>query len=74
MLVRWGMPSTRKVTVHIDTALLRKAQQRTGKGVTATIRHGLRLVTAGEVYDRLRALRGKVRFSLDLKGLRADRR
>jgi hypothetical protein len=43
-------------------------------GVTATIRKGLELVAAGEVYDRLRALRGKVSFSLDLGALRKDRR
>ena len=42
--------------------------------MTATIRHGLELVAASEAYDKLRALRGKVSFSLDLKKLREDRR
>ncbi len=63
-----------KVTVHLDKDLLRRAQERTGKGVTATIRQGLELVAAREVYERLRALRGKVAFSIDLKELRRDRR
>jgi hypothetical protein len=63
-----------KVTVHVDQDLLRRAQERTGKGVTATIRQGLELVAASEVYDRLRALRGQVTFSIDLKDLREDRR
>jgi hypothetical protein len=63
-----------KVTVHIDRDLLRRARERTGKGVTATVREGLELVAAGQVYDRLRALRGKVAFSLDLRELRKDRR
>ncbi len=63
----------RKVTVHVDKDLLRRAQERTGKGVTATIRQGLELVAASEVYERLRALRGKVAFSIDLKALREDR-
>lgn len=63
-----------KVTVHIDRELLRRAKERTGKGVTATIRQGLELVAASAVYDRLRALRGQVRFSIDLKKLREDRR
>jgi hypothetical protein len=63
-----------KVTVHVDRDLLRRAQERTGKGVTATIRQGLQLVAASEVYDRLRALRGKVTFSINLKELREDRR
>lgn len=63
-----------KVTVHVDRELLRRAQERTGKGVTATIRQGLELVAASEVYDRLRALRGQVTFSIDLQELREDRR
>jgi hypothetical protein len=63
-----------KVTVHVDRELLRRARERTGKGVTATIRQGLELVAASEVYDRLRALRGHVSFSINLKKLREDRR
>jgi hypothetical protein len=62
-----------KVTVHVDRELLRRAQERTRKGVTATIRQGLELVAASEVYDRLRALRGQVAFSIDLEDLREDR-
>jgi hypothetical protein len=63
-----------KVTIHVERDLLRRAQERTGKGVTATIRQGLELVAASEVYDRLRALRGQVTFSIDLKKLREERR
>ena len=66
--------SVQKVTVHVDRDLLRRARERTGKGVTATIRQGLQLIAASEVYDRLRALRGKVTFSINLKELRQDRR
>jgi hypothetical protein len=66
--------TTQKVTVHLDRNLLRRAQRRTGQGVSATIRHGLELVAASDVYDKLRALRGKVRFSIDLATLREDRR
>lgn len=65
---------TRKVTVHIDQDLLRRAQNRTGKGVTATMRQGLELVAASGAYDRLRAVRGKVVFSLDVKAVREARR
>lgn len=64
---------TQKVTVHIDSDLLRRAQERTGEGVTGTIRQGLELVAATEAYERLRALRGKVKFSVGLKELREDR-
>lgn len=63
-----------KVTVHVDKTLLRKAQARTGAGVTATIRHGLELVAASGAYERLRALRGKVKLDIDLQALRTDRR
>lgn len=63
-----------KVTVHVDQTLLRKAQARTGAGVTATIRQGLELVAASGAYERLRALRGKVKLAIDLETLRADRR
>ncbi|HXJ79903.1 MAG TPA: hypothetical protein VMS64_14620 [Candidatus Methylomirabilis sp.] len=62
-----------KVTVHLDRDLLRRAQRRTGQGVSATIRHGLELVAASEAYEKIRALRGKVKLSIDLAQLREDR-
>ncbi len=68
-----GMSSRKKVTVHVDKDLLRRGQERTGQGVTATIRQGLELVAASDVYERLRTFRGKVRFSIDLNALREDR-
>lgn len=68
-----ALVKTQKVTVHVDRDLLRRAQKRTGKGVTATVRHGLELVAASGAYEQLRALRGNVKFSLDLATLRADR-
>jgi hypothetical protein len=64
---------SQKVTVHLDKELLRKARKQTGQGVSATIRHGLELVAATRAYDQLRALRGKVPFSIDVKTLREDR-
>ncbi len=65
--------SGRKVTVELPDALLRKAQESTGTGVTATIRRGLELVAASHAYEELRRLRGKVRFSTEWQKLRADR-
>jgi hypothetical protein len=58
----------------LDKDLLRRAQGRTRQGVSATIRHGLELVAASDVYDKIRTLRGKVRVSIDLDALREDRR
>lgn len=68
------METAKKITVHVPEDLLRKAQEATGLGITPTIRQGLRLVAAGRAYEKLRRLRGKVKFSLDLKALREDRK
>jgi post-segregation antitoxin (ccd killing protein) len=68
------MMSAQKVTVHVDRELLKRAREQTGEGVTATIRKGLELVAPGQVYERLRALRGKVAFSINVRELRKDRR
>lgn len=68
------MGAVRKVTIQIPEELLRSAQEYTGKGITATIREGLRLVAASKVYHGLRRWRGKYAFSIDLKKLREDRR
>jgi len=66
--------ATRRITVLLPEELLRRAQQSTGKGVTDTIRDGLRLVAAGDAYRTLQRLRGKVRFSVSLRKFREDRR
>ena len=67
------MPTTRKVTVHLPEELLARAQEFSGKGVTETIRDGLRLVAAGDACRELRRLRGKVKFSVSLRRLKEDR-
>ena len=67
------MGPARKITIEIPEELLDKAQQATGSGITQTVRTGLQLVAASETYDRLRALRGKVKFSVTLEELKADR-
>lgn len=67
------MASAKKITVHVPEPLLRKAQAATGEGITPTIRQGLELLAAGPAYDKLRKLRGKVSFSIDLQELREDR-
>jgi hypothetical protein len=67
------MGAARKITVEIPEELLRKAQRSTREGVTATVRRGLELVAAGQAYEDLLRLKGKMRFTLDLKTLREDR-
>ena len=63
----------RKITLNVPEELLESAQRSTGQGVTETIRQGLRLVAAGETFRRVAQLRGAVKFTVDLKRLRADR-
>jgi hypothetical protein len=63
----------RKITVEVPLDLLEKAQRASGTGVTQTVRAGLQLVAASRNYDRLRRLRGKVRFTRTLAELKADR-
>jgi hypothetical protein len=65
---------TTRVTVELPADLLKRARASTGEGITGTIRRGLELVAAARAQERLRALRGKVRFSIDLDDLREDHR
>lgn len=67
------MASTQKVTIEVPAELLRRARRSTGEGITATVRRGLELVAARGAYRKLRRLRGQVRLSLDVEGLRQDR-
>ncbi len=67
------MSAARKITVQLPADLLEKAQRSTGESLTATIRKGLELVAAGAAYDELTKLKGKVRFSIDWRTLRAER-
>jgi len=67
------VPRARKITVEVPAELLRRAQKSSGRGVTATVRSGLELLAARRAYQRLRGLRGKVRFSVDVRALREDR-
>jgi hypothetical protein len=59
--------------VVVPTALLAKAQQASGGGITQTVRAALQLMAASQVYENLRQLRGKVRFSRTLAELKDDR-
>jgi len=67
------MNAARKITVEVPEKLLVKAQEASGEGITQTVRTGLQLVAASQSYARLRALRGKVKFSRTAKELKDDR-
>jgi hypothetical protein len=65
--------TARKITVEIPGALLDKAQQASGTGITQTVRTGLQLLAASQAYKSLRQMRGKVRFARTLVELKSDR-
>ena len=67
------METGRKITVEVPPELLERAQRASGTGITQTVRTGLLLVAASRTYDRLRQLRGKVRFAHTAAELKADR-
>jgi hypothetical protein len=67
------MATARKITVEISDELLQRAQKASGAGITQTVRTGLQLLAASDVYDRLLQMRGKVRFSRTWQELKEDR-
>ena len=68
------MTEMRKITAYIPAKLLASAQAHTGEGVTETLRKGLEKLAHERFYERLRALRGKVKFDdFNLEELRRDR-
>jgi hypothetical protein len=61
---------TRKITVNVPLRVLQNAVKVTGKGVTLTVIEGLEELDRRAKRSALRALRGKVRFELDLEATR----
>ena len=60
----------RKITVNLPEQTLAAALRITGKGLTATIVEGLHEIERRGRRSALRAVRGKVRFELDLERTR----
>ncbi len=60
----------KKITANIPAKLLARAQQMTGLGITETLVAGLEELERSKQRSALRALRGKVRFELDLERTR----
>jgi len=56
----------RKVTVNLPRQTLENATKLTGKGITATIIEGLNELERRAKRSALRALKGRVRFEIDL--------
>ena len=68
------MNPPRKISVLASSELLAKAQEAAKAGISDTVRKGLELLAANDVYDQLLKMRGKVKFSVALSELRDDRR
>lgn len=62
----------KKLTILVPEDLLRRAQRATKTGVTPTVRRGLEVLAARDVYDRLLALQGKVKFGMTWQELRGE--
>jgi len=62
----------KKLTILVPADLLRRAQKATKAGATPTVRKGLELLAAHNVYDQLRALEGKVKFGLTWQEMRGE--
>ena len=56
----------RKITVNVPARVLENAVKVTGKGVTLTVIEGQEELDRRAKRSALRALRGRVRFELDL--------
>jgi hypothetical protein len=68
------MTEMRKITAYVPAKLLASAQAHTGQGVTETLRQALEKLSREAFYERLKALKGKVKFDdFDLDQLRRDR-
>lgn len=67
------METMRKITVEVPEKLLDMAQSETGKGVSDTVRDGLRKLASARAQKELLALRGKVKFSISYEDMKEDR-
>ena len=68
------MTRARRVTANLPGDLPKDAMDVTGKGITETLVEGLRLVRRARAYEKARALRGKIRLTIDLDESRERRR
>ena len=60
----------KKITANVPAALLERARATTGLGITETLVLGLEEIERGRKRSALRALRGRIRFDLDLEKTR----
>ncbi len=66
------MGTAKKITVEVPEELLKNAQAQTGEGISKTVRRGLQLLAATKSFQRLRNMKGKVRFSKTIDEIKHD--
>lgn len=62
----YGMKAQKKITANLPQELLQRAMQASGEGLTPTLRRGLELVAAKEVYKKLLKAKGKYRSGVGI--------
>ncbi len=67
------MGNAKKITVEVPEELLKDAQANTGKGISETVRRGLKLLAAAKSFQQLRGMKGKIKFSKTIEELKDDR-
>jgi len=67
------MSDMRKITVEVPAELLEHAQEETGKGITETVREGLKKLASIRAQKLALQLRGKVKFSMTWQEMKEDR-
>ena len=60
------MNKVKRTTANLPADLLAQASAITGKGITETLIEGLRLIKRTSAFEKAQALRGKVKFDIDL--------
>jgi post-segregation antitoxin (ccd killing protein) len=65
--------NVQKITIYIPKDLLATARKASHNNITETIKSGLQLLIAEKACENLRKMRGKGKFTIDLKKLREDR-
>lgn len=66
------MGTAKKITVEVPEELLKNTQAQTGEGISKTVRRGLQLLAATKSFQRLRNMKGKVRFSKTIDEIKHD--
>ena len=62
----------KKVTIYLPRDLLKRATDKTGKGITETVRDALEVVVANSASVKIAQYRGKVNMTVNIDDLRMD--